>query len=166
MWVLNIAAEAIVSAIFIQYWFPQVPIWILVLIISLVVTLINVCSVKMFAETEYWLASIKIAVIILFIIIGLTMLFVSFGQHAAPGLSNLTDHGGFFPNGTGGLIAAMLVVVYSYGGTEMIGVTLAETKTLKSHPKSHSKYICTNHRFLCTAVLHHRQLDSLESSKQ
>lgn len=87
MWVLNIAAEAIVSAIFIQYWFPQVPIWILVLIISLVVTLINVCSVKMFAETEYWLASIKIAVIILFIIIGLTMLFVSFGQHAAPGLS-------------------------------------------------------------------------------
>ncbi|MCY1118100.1 amino acid permease [Bacillus safensis] len=128
MWVLNIAAEAIVSAIFIQYWFPHVPIWTLVLIISLVVTLINVCSVKMFAETEYWLASIKIAVIILFIIIGLTMLFVSFGQHAAPGLSNLTDHGGFFPNGTGGLIAAMLVVVYSYGGTEMIGVTLAETK--------------------------------------
>ncbi|MGE6630194.1 amino acid permease [Bacillus sp. NPDC077027] len=128
MWVLNIAAEAIVCAVFIRYWFPQVPIWILVLIISLAVTLINVCSVKMFAETEYWLASVKIAVIILFIIIGLTMLFVSFGQHTAPGLSNLTAHGGFFPNGTGGLIAAMLVVVYSYGGTEMIGVTLAETK--------------------------------------
>ncbi|MFJ5964453.1 amino acid permease [Bacillus sp. NPDC093026] len=128
MWVLNIAAEAIVSAIFIRYWFPQVPVWILVLIISLTVTLINVCSVQMFAETEYWLTSVKIAVIILFMIIGLTMLFVSFGQHTAPGLSNLTEHGGFFPNGTGGLIAAMLVVVYSYGGTEMIGVTLAETK--------------------------------------
>lgn len=55
-------------------------------------------------------------------------MFVSFGGHTAPSFSHLTDHGGFFPNGSSGLIAAMLVVIYSYGGTEIIGVTLAETK--------------------------------------
>ncbi|MFH0345977.1 amino acid permease [Bacillus vallismortis] len=128
MWVLNIAAEAVVAAIFIQYWLPGCPIWVLALGISLIVTVVNLLSVKIFAETEYWLAMIKITVIIIFIILGLLLLFVSFGDHTAAGFSNLTEHGGFFPNGGTGLITAMLVVIYSYGGTEIIGVTLAETK--------------------------------------
>ncbi|KXZ20885.1 amino acid permease [Bacillus nakamurai] len=128
MWVLNIAAEAVVAAIFIQYWLPDCPIWVLALIISVVVTVVNMLSVKLFAETEYWLALIKITVIVLFILFGILLLFFSFGNHTATGLSHLTSHGGFFPHGAGGVITAMLVVIYSYGGTEIIGVTLAETK--------------------------------------
>ncbi len=128
MWVLNITAESIVAAIFIQYWLPEYPIWILALAVSVLVTVINLLSVKVFAETEYWLALIKITVIIVFILAGLILLLVNFGDHKAVGFSNLTDHGGFFPNGPTGLISAMLVVIYSYGGTEIIGVTLAETK--------------------------------------
>ncbi|TWM28602.1 putative amino acid permease YvbW [Bacillus paralicheniformis] len=128
MWVLNIAAEAVVAAIFLQYWLPGLPIWVLALFVSLVITSVNLLSVKSFAETEYWLALIKITVIVVFIISGFILLFFSFGQHSAVGFTHLTDHGGFFPNGAGGLITAMLVVIYSYGGTEIIGVTLAETK--------------------------------------
>lgn len=128
MWVLNITAESIVAAIFIQYWLPDYPIWILALSVSVLVTVINLLSVKAFAETEYWLALIKITVIIVFIIAGFILLLVTFGDHTAVGFSNLTSHGGFFPNGPTGLITAMLVVIYSYGGTEIIGVTLAETK--------------------------------------
>lgn len=128
MWVLNIAAESVVVAIFIQYWLPDYPIWIFALSVSVLVTVINLLSVKVFAETEYWLAFIKITVIVVFIIAGLLLLLVNFGSHTAVGYSNLTDHGGFLPNGPAGLIAAMLVVIYSYGGTEIIGITLAETK--------------------------------------
>ncbi|MGG3574099.1 amino acid permease [Bacillus gobiensis] len=128
MWVLNIAAEAIVSAMFLQYWFPQYPIWALALIISITVTIVNLLSVKIFAETEYWLAFLKISVIIIFIMAGLFLMFVTTSDHQAVGLSNLTRHGGFFPNGIDGLVIAMLVVIYSYGGTELIGVTLGETK--------------------------------------
>ncbi|MED1097399.1 MULTISPECIES: amino acid permease [Bacillus] len=128
MWVLNIAAEAIVSAMFLQYWFPQYPIWALALIISIAVTIVNLLSVKIFAETEYWLAFLKISVIIIFIMAGLFLMFVTTSNHQAVGLSNLTRHGGFFPNGIDGLVIAMLVVIYSYGGTELIGVTLGETK--------------------------------------
>jgi len=128
MWVLNIAAEGIVAAMFIQYWFPSAPTWLLVLLIAILITLLNVFSVKLFAEAEYWMASVKIAVIVLFIIFGVLLLFVPFQGHEPTGFANLTAHDGFFPNGTKGLIAAMLVVVYSYGGTEMIGVTLAEAQ--------------------------------------
>ncbi|AOH56302.1 amino acid permease [Peribacillus muralis] len=128
MWVLNITAESIVAAIFIQYWLPGYPIWMLALAVSVLVTAVNLLSVKVFAETEYWLALIKITVIIVFIMAGILLLLVTFRDHAAVGFSNLTDNGGFFPNGSKGLITAMLVVIYSYGGTEIIGVTLAETK--------------------------------------
>lgn len=137
MWVLNIAAESVVAAIFLQYWLPGYPIWILALSVSILVTVVNLLSVKVFAETEYWLALIKIAVIVVFIIAGLALLLVTFGNHTAVGFSNLTDHGGFLPNGPTGLIAAMLVVIYSYGGTEIIGITLAETKNPeKAVPKA------------------------------
>ncbi|RXY99825.1 amino acid permease [Fictibacillus sp. S7] len=128
MWVLNIAAEAVVAAIFLQYWFSETPIWVLALLVSVAVTVVNLLSVKIFAETEYWLALIKISVIVIFILAGILLLFASFGHHVAPSFSNLTGQGGFFPNGSTGLITAMLVVIYSYGGTEIIGVTLAETK--------------------------------------
>ncbi|MBH0170206.1 amino acid permease [Fictibacillus sp. 18YEL24] len=128
MWVLNIAAEAVVAAIFLQYWFPDTPIWLLAFLVSITVTIVNLLSVKIFAETEYWLALIKISVIVIFILSGLLLLFVSFGGHVAPNFTNLTEQGGFFPNGSAGLMTAMLVVIYSYGGTEIIGVTLAETK--------------------------------------
>lgn len=128
MWVLNIAAEAVVAAIFIHYWLPEYPIWILALFVSVIVTIINLLSVKVFAETEYWLALIKITVIAVFIIVGLLLLLATFGNHTAVGFSNLTKYDGFFPNGSTGIITAMLVVIYSYGGTEIIGVTLAETK--------------------------------------
>ncbi|RDI37560.1 amino acid permease [Falsibacillus pallidus] len=128
MWVLNIAAEAVVAGIFLQYWLPGTPIWILALVVSVCVTVVNLLSVKIFAETEYWLALIKITVIVIFILSGLLLLFVSFGGHTAPAFHHLTNEGGFFPHGASGLITAMLVVIYSYGGTEIIGVTLAETK--------------------------------------
>lgn len=137
MWVLNIAAESIVAAIFIQYWIPGVPVWILALLVSAIVTVVNLFSVKLFAETEYWLSFLKISAIVLFILFGLIILLIPFQDHAAAGFSNLTKHGGFFPNGIHGLIMAMLVVIYSYGGTEMIGVTLAEVKNPeKAIPKA------------------------------
>ncbi|MGD8188949.1 amino acid permease [Brevibacillus ginsengisoli] len=127
-WVCAMAAEAIAAASFLQFWLPDQPIWVLSLIVSIFVTLLNLFSVKVFAETEYWFASIKIAVILLFILFGLVVLLVPMGGHPAIGFTNLTAHGGFLPNGIFGIVQAMLVVVFSYGGTEMIGVTLAEAQ--------------------------------------
>jgi AAT family amino acid transporter len=127
-WVFAMAAEAVAAASFLQFWLPDAPIWTLSLIVAVAVTTLNLFSVKVFAETEYWLAAIKIFVIILFIIFGFIILLIPFGGHRAAGFANLTGHGGFMPHGILGILTAMLVVVFSYGGTEMIGVTLAEVK--------------------------------------
>ena len=137
MWVLNIAAESVVAAIFLQYWLPGYPIWILALSVSILVTVVNLLSVKVFAETEYWLALIKIAVIVVFIIAGLALLLVTFGNHTAVGFSNLTDHGGFLPNGPTGLIAVKGAAAELHRRHPNFGITLAETKNPeKAVPKA------------------------------
>jgi AAT family amino acid transporter len=127
-WVLVMAAETAAAAVFLQYWFQDTPLWLLSLIVSVAITLLNLMQVKVFGETEFWLAGIKIAVLVLFILLGGTLLFTGFDGHAAAGFQHLTDAGGFLPHGFSGLATAMLVVMFSFGGTEMIGMTLGETQ--------------------------------------
>ncbi|MGC7407507.1 amino acid permease, partial [Pandoraea pneumonica] len=38
------------------------------------------------------------------------------------------SHGGFLPNGWGGLVASLAVVMFAYGGIEIIGITGGEAK--------------------------------------
>ena len=95
--------------------------------LAVLTTIINLYSVRLFAETEYWLAFAKISVIILLIIfaaylVGQQML----GTGVFPTLQQLTDHGGFTPNGMKGIISSLLVVIYSYGGSELIAITVSE----------------------------------------
>ncbi|HGM4575541.1 TPA: amino acid permease [Enterococcus faecium] len=127
MWIINIIAEAVAAASFLQLWFPHIPPWVFVFMLAVLTTIINLYSVRLFAETEYWLAFAKISVIILLIIfatylVGQQML----GTGVFPTLQQLTDHGGFTPHGMKGIISSLLVVIYSYGGSELIAITVSE----------------------------------------
>ena len=109
MWTINIIAEAVAAASFLQLWFPHIPTWAFVLILAVLTTLINLYSVRLFAETEYWLAFAKISVIILLIIFGIYLV----GQQ-------------MLGHGVKGVINSLLVVIYSYGGSELIAITVSE----------------------------------------
>ncbi|MDT0272336.1 amino acid permease [Enterococcus faecium] len=127
MWIINIIAEAVAAASFLQLWFPHIPAWVFVFMLAVLTTIINLYSVRLFAETEYWLAFAKISVIILLIIfatylVGQQML----GTGVFPTLQQLTAHGGFTPHGMKGIISSLLVVIYSYGGSELIAITVSE----------------------------------------
>ncbi|GCF93993.1 amino acid permease [Enterococcus florum] len=133
LWMVNIIAEAVAASSFLQLWFPHVPAWLFVLILALLTTAINLYSVRLFAETEYWLAFAKITVIILLIILGIFLVgkevfdigIVSTFQH-------MNSHGGFAPHGVKGLVNSLLVVIYSYGGSELIAITVSETEDPKT----------------------------------
>ncbi|MGG5359127.1 MULTISPECIES: amino acid permease [unclassified Enterococcus] len=132
LWMINIIAEAVAAASFLQLWFPHVPTWTFVLILAVLTTLINLYSVKLFAETEYWLAFAKISVIICLIIFGVYLVFQQImHQGMMPTFSRLTDHGGFSPHGMKGIINSLLVVIYSYGGSELIAITVSEAENPK-----------------------------------
>ncbi|TFX69679.1 amino acid transporter, partial [Escherichia coli] len=71
---------------------------------------------------------LKVAAILAFIAIGVALLMGWLPQVTSPGLSNFTEHGGFAPKGLAGIGAALLVVVFAFGGTEIVAVAAAETE--------------------------------------
>lgn len=133
LWMINIIAEAVAAASFIQLWFPNIPSWAFVLLIAILTSLINLLSVTFFAETEYWLAFIKISVIILLIIFGVILVAQNiFNTNLISAFSGMTKYGGFAPHGLKGVINSLLIVIYSYGGSELIAITVSETEDPKT----------------------------------
>ncbi|MDX9671949.1 MULTISPECIES: amino acid permease [unclassified Pseudomonas] len=123
-------ADVTAFGIYMGFWFPEVSRWIWVLGIVSVVGGLNLCNVKVFGEMEFWLSLLKVAAIVAMILGGFGIML--FGISTAPGqatdISNLWTQGGFMPNGVGGLIASFAVVMFAFGGIEIIGVTAGEAK--------------------------------------
>lgn len=125
--VIVIAAEATGAAGLLATLWPGLPVPALALAFMAGFTAINLLGVRNFGEFEFWFAILKVAAIGAFIVIGLVLLFGGLPGAPSPGLSNLTAHGGFAPTGWRGIGAALLVVVFAFGGTEIVALAAAET---------------------------------------
>ncbi|MGG0237148.1 amino acid permease [Bacillus rhizoplanae] len=130
-WILVIIVEVLAGGSFLQYWIPSAPLWLLSLACTALLLLINLFSVKLYGEIEFWLASFKIITLVLFILLGFALLFGFIPNHEAAYFTNYTSHGGFFPKGLGSIFTALLIVVFSFGGSELIGLTVTETKNVE-----------------------------------
>jgi len=131
MWLAVCIIEVVVAGFFLQYWIPNVPLWILSLGCAALVIGINMLNVKNYGEFEYWFAGIKIGMIMLFIVLGAAILFGMIPSGESNYLQNFTAHGGFFPNGWMSIFTALLIVMFSYGGSELIGVTVTEAQDVE-----------------------------------
>ncbi|MGF6892761.1 histidine transporter [Nocardia sp. GAS34] len=121
-------ADVTAFGVYMGLWFPGVPRWIWVLSVVLVVGAVNLISVKVYGELEFWFSLVKVVAIIAMIVGGVAILIFGFGAHnASTGVSNLWNHG-FAPHGMGGVVASLAVVMFAYGGTEIIGVTAGEAE--------------------------------------
>ncbi|MBX8478057.1 amino acid permease [Pseudomonas capsici] len=124
-------ADVTAFGIYMGFWFPEVPRWIWVLGIVFLIGALNLCNVKVFGETEFWLSLLKVGAIVAMIVAGFGIMLFGIGSSTgenAIGISNLWAHGGFMPNGVGGLIASLAVVMFAFGGIEIIGITAGEAK--------------------------------------
>ncbi len=122
-------SEMIALGGYFRFWWPDLPDWIPGLVAITFLCVANLISVKMFGELEFWFALIKVVTIILMIIAGLGVILFGFGNHGnAVGISNLWTHGGFFTGGAKGFIYALAIVLASYQGIELIGVTAGEAE--------------------------------------
>lgn len=125
--VVVIAAESLGAAGLLANIWPALPVAWMSLGFMVLFTCINLLGVRNFGEFEFWFAILKLVAIVLFIIIGALLLLGLLPDVASPGLSNFVAHGGFAPKGWTGIGAALLVVVFAFGGTEIVSVAAAET---------------------------------------
>ncbi len=125
--IIAIGAEVTAAGIYISFWFPTVPQWVWVVVVSAALVALNAMQVNRLGEFEYWFAMIKVAAIVGFIIVGISLI-LGVGSRSAIGLANLTQHGGFLPAGWKGVWLSLTITVTSYMGVEIIAVTAGEAE--------------------------------------
>lgn len=133
-WSTTIMADITAVAVYVHYWksLQFIPQWVIALAALALVFVMNLMSVKLFGEAEFWFAAIKVATILIFMVVAIWAIVSGAavgGSHA--GLTNITDHGGFFPEGLPIVFALTLGVVFAFGGTEMVGVAAGEAKNAR-----------------------------------
>lgn len=127
LYIIVSMAELTAVSIYVGYWLPDLPHWISALVCIVVITAINLINVKMYGEIEFWMSLIKVSAIICMIVLGLGILF-SDARPFPDNFSNLWINDGFFPNGIWGMIVAIVPVLFSFGGIELIGITAGEAE--------------------------------------
>ena len=141
MYLLVSMAELTAISKYVSYWLPHVEQWHTAAFFFVVISAINLVNVKMFGELEFWLASIKVLAICSMIFFG-TIILVGGLAPETSSVSNLWQHGGFMPKGWGNWALSIPIVMFSYGGLEMLGIAAAETSDpQKSIPKAVNQLI-------------------------
>ncbi|PBC59984.1 L-asparagine permease [Streptomyces sp. Tue6028] len=129
-WSTTGIADITAIALYTHYWsfFTDIPQWVLALIALAVVLAVNLISVKIFGEMEFWFAIIKVATLVAFMLIGIFLLAT---QHQVggqtPGVGVITDHGGLLPHGVMPVVLVMQGVIFAYAALELVGVAAGET---------------------------------------
>ena len=132
-WIMTAMADIIAVGIYAQYWF-DVPQWVPALVCLVILLALNLLTVKLFGELEFWFSIIKVVTIVAMIAIGAVMIVAGIQTGAGQAsVSNLWAHGGLFPNGVGGFLLAFQMVVFAFVGVELVGVTAAETADPKKN---------------------------------
>ncbi|MDV7758578.1 amino acid permease [Liquorilactobacillus mali] len=129
-WTVALGSEFTAAGLIMQNWFPKIPTWCWSLLFMIIVFASNAFSVRFFAETEFWFASIKVLAIIFFIGVGILAIFgiFSFKKYNPQPLFHNLYANGLFPTGFKGVFTTMLTVNFAFSGTELIGVTAGEAK--------------------------------------
>lgn len=125
--VVNLGSEVVAAGIYVRFWYPELPLWVPVVVFSVLMLGVNAVAVRFFGEFEYWFAMVKVVTIVVFVLLGLTYLFLGLPGHAPIGLGTLTRDG-FLPNGIGAVWLALTAVTFSYLGTEAVAMTAAESR--------------------------------------
>lgn len=126
-------ADVTAFGIYMGVWFPDVPHWMWVLSVVLIIGGINMMSVKVFGELEFWFSFFKVLTIVVMILAGFGIIIWGIGNGGHPtGISNLWTHGGFFSHGIMGTVLSLQLVMFAYGGIEIIGITAGEAEDPKT----------------------------------
>lgn len=139
-YILVSMVELSVVGSFVNYWFPNIPQWASAAFFLVLIAVLNLVGVKQFGEFEFWFSLIKIVAVIAMIIGGIAVIILNLPTDSGVRASFanwFTVDGGFFPHGLmerssngqwTGLLMALVVVMFSFGGTELIGITAGETE--------------------------------------
>ncbi|MCE3267999.1 MAG: aromatic amino acid transporter AroP [Burkholderiales bacterium] len=127
--------ELTAVTVFSDILIPGIPHWLLCIGILVFFTFINLLSIRVFGEFEFWFAGIKIVAIILMLLFSAYLIFFKHGIN--PEVSTYSNPHLFFAGGIGGFLTSLVVVIFSFGGTEFVSIASGESENPKKNvPKA------------------------------
>ncbi len=126
--IMVLGMESTGAAAIVTGWFPQVPQWAVVLVIVVVLGGVNLLAAGDFGEVEAWLAGLKVAAIVMFLLVGLGLVTGILPGREEAVSQTILGHGGFAPRGLAGVAAALLAIITSFGGLEIVTQASAEAQ--------------------------------------
>jgi len=131
-WSVTLATELVASSVIISYWIPldKCPGWVWALVFIVILTSLNMTSVKAYGETEYWLSLIKVLAVLVFIVVGFLYIGGAIGTRIpgapkpGPEIFDMEP----FKGGFMGLFSIFLNAGFSFQGAELVGIAAGETK--------------------------------------
>ncbi len=126
--IMVLGMESTGAAAIVTEWFPQVPQWAVVLVIVVVLGGVNLLAAGDFGEVEAWLAGLKVAAIVMFLLVGLGLVTGILPGREEAVSQTILGHGGFAPRGLAGVAAALLAIITSFGGLEIVTQASAEAQ--------------------------------------
>jgi len=121
---IAVGEEVIAAGIYARLWLPGVPLWAFVTLFAVAIVAVNALHVGAFGAFEYWFAMIKVVAIVLFLLFGAALL-LGFRHAPVPGAAGYVP---FAPHGLVGIWLALVMVIFSYLGTEIVAVTSGEAR--------------------------------------
>lgn len=125
--IMVLGVELTGASAIIHDWVPAVPQWTVALVLIVFFAAVNLVGVRSFGEFEFWFAALKVAVIVVFLVVGTLLVFGLLPGTEPVGLTHLLGDGGFAPNGVGEVAAGLLVVIFAFGGIEIVTIAAAES---------------------------------------
>lgn len=121
--------EFTAAGILMKRWFPDISVWVWCAIFILLLFALNALTTRGFAEAEYWFSGIKVVAVIFFIIIGFSAILgiIPLADRPAPYMEHLAPKG-LFPAGIAIVFVTMMNVIFSYQGSELIGIAAGESE--------------------------------------
>ncbi|WP_152228014.1 amino acid permease [Pseudomonas sp. SCB32] len=138
-WIVAATADCVVIGGYIQYWFPELPAWAPAMSILIALLALNLVTVKVFGEIEFWCTLVKVVAVVALIVSGLILIGTSFTSPngVQSSFAHLVDRDAFLPHGVAGFFAGFQIAIFSFAGIEMIGTTAAEAENPhKTLPKA------------------------------
>lgn len=134
-WAMTSIVDTTAASLYVRFWaryvpfLQEVPTWLTALVALLVVLTLNLLSVRLFGEMEFWFALVKVTALIAFLVIGVVFLvFVHHTDIGGTGLQVVAEHGGLFPVGFAAPLISVGGIVFAYAGIELVGTAAGETK--------------------------------------
>lgn len=154
-WATTGVAEITAIGIYVQFWAPRIPQWLSALAALVVLGGVNLVTVRLFGELEFWFAVTKVLAIVVFLVVGVGLLLAATsvgGTHASP--ANLTAHGGLFPHGFTAVLLSLQAVIFAYSAIEIVGIAAGETKNPRQIvPRAVNNVIYRIAIFYCGSIL-------------